>query len=96
MIYLRKQFSNSIVIELDRDVLIHKNVNVIARAYQFSGMFFPVSVLKRFGKRLTSARTETRFPSGGPFMARDGDGHEGRTRSRGASRGSPECRLKQR
>jgi len=30
-------------------------------------------------------------------MARDNcDGHEGRTRSRGASRGSPECRLKQR
>lgn len=48
--------------------------------------------------RLASAKTEARLPprvpSRVPLMARNG-GHEGRTRSRGASRVSRESRLKQ-
>lgn len=88
-IFISSSRAASLITVIDRDVSIHKDVNLIARICQFLGAFLLVSVLKSFDKRLVSARTETRLPPGGPFMARDGcDGHEDRTRSRGASRGS--------
>jgi len=68
--------------------------------YQFSGTVSPIFLAERFSERLASARAEARLPPRVPLMIPDGsgsgDGHEGRTRSRGASRVSRECRLKQR